>query len=127
MEALHLSSPLFSGWFAHLFKHFSPLVCLVELCLLMVFSSLTPLLASCSAKRATVSNPFLLSTDGWEYSLRYRLRWICFSSFSLENRVLFLNRPRPISPLSSSSSCLVVESLPLSDAISLRIKGLHKR
>src|SRR5437588_9518455 len=56
-----------------------------------------------------------------------RLRWICFSSFSLENRVLFLNRPRSISPLSSSSACLVVESLPLSDAISLRTKGLHER
>src|SRR5207302_6127461 len=56
-----------------------------------------------------------------------RLRWICFSSFSLENRVYFLNRPRSISPLSSFSSCLVVESLPLSDAISLRIKGLHER
>src|SRR5205807_3705442 len=56
-----------------------------------------------------------------------RLRWICFSSFSLENRVLFHNRPRSISLLSSSSSCLVVESLPLSDAISLRIKGLQER
>src|SRR5437879_11605907 len=37
MEALHPSFPLYSGWFAHLFKHLSPLVCLVELCLLMVF------------------------------------------------------------------------------------------
>src|SRR5437899_7382261 len=37
MEALHLSFPLYSGWFAHLSKHLSPLVCLVELCLLMVF------------------------------------------------------------------------------------------
>src|SRR5205807_6842597 len=37
MEALHLSTPLYSGWFAHLFKYFSPLGCWVELCLLMVF------------------------------------------------------------------------------------------
>src|SRR5437660_8169865 len=36
-EVLHLSSPLYSGWFAHLFKHLSSLVCLVGLCLLMAF------------------------------------------------------------------------------------------
>src|SRR5437879_5569328 len=52
---------------------------------------------------------------------------ICFSSFLPENRIPLLTRPRSISPLSSSSSCLVVESLLLSDAISLRIKGLHER
>ena len=36
-EVLHLSTALCSGWFAYLFKHLTPLVCLVELCLLLVF------------------------------------------------------------------------------------------
>src|SRR5437588_50027 len=77
MEALHLSSPPYSGWFAHLLKHFSPLVCLVELCLLMVFSSLTPLsLASCFAKRATVANPFSSNSRrlGTQFAVREYIR-----------------------------------------------------
>src|SRR5437868_8113925 len=36
-KVLHLPYPLWSGWFAHLFEHLSLLVCLVELCLLIVF------------------------------------------------------------------------------------------
>src|SRR5437868_10891090 len=76
MEALHLSPPLYSGWFAHLFEHLSPLVCLVELCLLMVFSSLTPLLASCFAKRATVANPFSSNSRrlGTQFAVREYIR-----------------------------------------------------
>src|SRR5437588_12771603 len=82
-------------------------------------------LASLSEPRS--ATPFLTQQTAGNTVCGTRLRWICFSSFSLENRVLFLNRPWLISLPSSSSSCLVVESLPLSDAISLRIKGLHER
>src|SRR5205807_7044755 len=73
------------------------------------------------------ATPFLSQQTAGNTVWGTRLRWICFSSFALENRVHFLNTPRSISPLSSFSSCLVVESLLLSDAISLRIKGLHER
>src|SRR5205807_10215497 len=81
-------------------------------------------LASLSEPRS--ATPFFIQQTAGNTVCSTRLRWICFSSFSLENRVLFLNRPLSISLLSSSSSCLVVESLRLSDAISLLITGLHE-
>src|SRR5207237_6532374 len=69
--------PLYSGWFNHLVEYLSPLVCVVELCLLIVFSSLTPLsLASYCAKRATVANPFS-SNDrrlGTQFAVREYIR-----------------------------------------------------
>src|SRR5437879_11193317 len=89
----------------------------------MVFSPHLPLfLPLALLSEPQLATPFFSQQTAGNTVCGTRLRWICFSSFSLENRVHFLNRPRSISPLSSSSSCLVVESLPLSDAISLRIR-----
>src|SRR5437660_3617603 len=107
------TSLLLFAWLNSVFGWFSPR--------LPLFSPL----ASLSEPRS--ATPFFTQQTAGNTVCRTRLRWICFSSFSLENRVLFLNRPRSISLLSSSSSCLVIESLPLSDAISLRIKGLYER
>ena len=90
-EVLHLSPPLYSGWFAHLLKYFSPWVCVVELCLLIVFSSLTPLsLASCFAKRATVANPF--SSNSRRLGTQFAVReYISLTSLPSHLRIGFLS------------------------------------